>query len=90
MGSESLLVLVVLLGLLVVAGLARRHFATGWQRNALSVTLVVLALFTAFLLFFAAGSLVRGIQRQAGGDGVTAPIPERFALSAQTVLPLQR
>ena len=42
------------------AALARRSLPPGRRRDALSVTLVVLALLGAFLLCFVLGSLVRG------------------------------
>ncbi len=42
------------------ASLARRASPRGKRRDALSVTLVVLALVGAFLLCFVLGSLVRG------------------------------
>jgi hypothetical protein len=64
MDSETLLIaLAGLLVLLLAAGLARR-FASGWRKDALSVGLVALALLTAFLLFFAAGTFVRKTRPQ--------------------------
>jgi flagellar motor component MotA len=60
MDLESLLGLALVLGLLSAAALARRHFAAGWQRNALSVAIVVLAMVAAFMLFFGLGALTRG------------------------------
>jgi hypothetical protein len=62
MGTEALLGLAVVLGLLSAAALARRHFASGWQRNALSIVIVVLGMVTAFMIFFGVGSLTRGKQ----------------------------
>ena len=56
--ASLLIVLAALLGLMLTAALVRR-LASGWRRDALSVTLVVLALLTAFLLFFTAGTLLR-------------------------------
>lgn len=87
MEGESLLVLGVLLGLLAATGLARRFFASGWQKNVLSVTLVVLALLTAFMLFFAAGKLVRGDQAKSKLHGIAHPFPERVAPNVE---PIQR
>ena len=53
----ALAAIVVLAG---VAALARRSSPPGRRRDALSVTLVVLALLGAFVLCFVLGSLVRG------------------------------
>ena len=57
-------ILGVLLLLLAVAGVARHFSASGRQRNALSVVLVVLGLVTAFFLFFGAGSWFRSHRAQ--------------------------
>jgi hypothetical protein len=57
-GESVLIVLAALLGLMLTAALVRR-LASGWRKDALSVALVILALLSAFLLFFAAGTLVR-------------------------------
>jgi hypothetical protein len=73
MEVESLPVLGVLLGLLAAAGLARRFFASGWQKDALSVILVVLALLTAFMLFFTVGKLMRGSPPQSKLHAVALP-----------------
>jgi hypothetical protein len=65
MGGESaLIVLAALFALMLVAALLRR-VASGWRRDALSIALVVLALLTAFVLFFSAGTLVRRNRPQA-------------------------
>lgn len=78
MDRESLLiVLAALLGLMLTAALVRR-LASGWRKNALSVTLVVLALLTAFLIFFAAGTLVRKSGSPAV-SGSSAPVVLRSA-----------
>jgi hypothetical protein len=80
MERESLLIsLAALFGLLLVAGLARRS-AVGWRRDALSVTLVVLALLTAFVLFFAAGTFVRRSRPQAAAlEGCVTNCPSQRA-----------
>jgi hypothetical protein len=64
MGSGWLFVFVVALGLLAAAAIARCLFAAGWQRNSLSVAIVVLGMVVAFVLFFAAGSFVRSKRPQ--------------------------
>ncbi len=68
------------------AALARRASPPGKRRDALSVTLVVLALVGAFLLCFVLGSLVRGERSPAvphagqGGERptISAAIDGRF------------
>ena len=57
-------ILSVLLLLLAAAGVAPHFSASGRQRNALSVVLVVLGLVTAFFLFFGAGSWFRSHRAQ--------------------------
>jgi|EndMetStandDraft_4_1072995.scaffolds.fasta_scaffold138024_3 hypothetical protein len=64
MRTYALPILAVLLVLLVATGVTKHLSASARQRNALSVFLVVLALLTAFFLFFIAGSLVRGGRSQ--------------------------
>jgi disulfide bond formation protein DsbB len=81
MEREPLLVLGVLLGLLAAAGIARRFVAVGWQKNALSVALVVLALLTAFTVFFAFGELMRSSQPPAKPKASAFSLPTPFALA---------
>ena len=60
----------------VLAGmtaLARRASPPGRRRDALSVLLVVLALVAAFLLCFAAGSLVRGERARTVSHAASHP-----------------
>jgi len=82
MEREPLLVLGVLLGLLAAAGIARHFVALGWQKNALSVALVVLALLTAFTVFFAFGEFMRSSQPPAKPKASAVSLLERFALAA--------
>jgi len=58
-GAALSMLLLGLLGLVAAAAVARRRLAAGRRRDALSIALVVLGLVTAFVLFFAAGTLVR-------------------------------
>jgi uncharacterized membrane protein len=63
MPTASLLELAALLFLMVLAGLGRRYIK-GWQRNACSVALVVLALITVFFVFFSAGAWIHAARMQ--------------------------
>jgi hypothetical protein len=87
MGSESLFELAVVLGLLSGAAFARRFFASGWQRNSLSVVLVVLGMVVAFMLCFGLGSLVQGKQPQPQQHGRAIMSQEQPALVA--AMPVQ-
>jgi len=82
MEREPLLVLAVLLGLLAAAGIARRLVALGWQKNALSVALVVLALLAAFTVFFVFGELMRSSQPPAKPKTSAFSLPAQLALAA--------
>jgi hypothetical protein len=62
----------------VLAGmtaLARRASPPGRRKDVLSVLLVVLALIAAFLLCFAAGSLVRGERARTVSQAGIRPLP---------------
>jgi hypothetical protein len=63
MPTVSLPELAALLVLLVLAAVGR-HLTKGWQRNALSVTLVVLGLLTVFFVFFGAGAWIQAARTQ--------------------------
>jgi hypothetical protein len=81
MEREPLLVLGVLLGLLAIAGVARRLVAPGWQKNALSVVLVVIGLLAAFTVFFAFGELMRSSQSQAKPKVGAVVLPAQRSLA---------
>ena len=65
MGGESALIILAALFALMLGAALLRRLASGWRRDALSIALVVLALLTAFVLFFSAGTLVRRNRPQA-------------------------
>jgi len=88
MDIESLLVLALVLGLMSAAALARRFFASGWQRNALSVVIVVLSMVTAFMLFFGLGSVMRGQHSPSQLHGRAVALREAISLSFNTRAPL--
>jgi hypothetical protein len=63
MPTAPLLELAALLILVALAAVGR-HYARGWQRNALSVALVVLGLVTVFFVFFGAGAWIHAARMQ--------------------------
>ena len=68
MESNLLLVLVVLLLLLGASAVGRRFFPAGWQRNTLSVVAVIFGLLAAFLVFYGAGSFMRGLHQSDASE----------------------
>jgi hypothetical protein len=75
MATSLALALLVTVGLLAVAALGRRALAPGWQRNALSVAMVVLGLATAFIVCFGGGVLVQRLRSQAEVHGAMHLLP---------------
>jgi hypothetical protein len=66
MSSGSLLGIgVVLLLVAAACAYARRTAVPVWRRNALSVTIVVVGLVSAFFMFFGAGTLMREMRAAA-------------------------
>jgi hypothetical protein len=88
MAIESLLALAVVLGLLSAAAWARRSFAAGWQRNALSVIIVVLSMVAAFMLFFGLGAAMRWQRSPAQVHGHSVDVQAAISLALDTRLPL--
>jgi hypothetical protein len=66
MSSGSLLgISVVLLLVAAACAYARRTAVPAWRKNALSVTIVVVGLVSAFFMFFGAGTLMREMRAAA-------------------------
>jgi len=80
MPTESLLLLAALVVLLAAAGLGRHFAASPFKRNALSVLLVVLALATAFLLFYTAGAWFRSNRMLPAHALASSPLPKSQSL----------